>query len=118
MYVVFSNFPTVKKGVAQKTKFSISDRASSFRSVSWELLECPGSGIRFITITPILSQKSTSYGWPNLNFKKCNTILTSGGSRAMYFFSSIMITEPYCHNFLVPNSSGTSSIVCVVVYKV
>ena len=53
----------VKKGVAQKTKFSISGGASSFRGDSRDTLECPGSGIRFITITPIFGQKSTSYDW-------------------------------------------------------
>ena len=63
IFAVFQNFPIVKKGVAQKTKFSISGGASSFRGDSRDILECPGSGIRFITITPILGQKSTSYDW-------------------------------------------------------
>ena len=47
------------KGVAQKTKFSISGGASSFRGDSRDILECPGSGIRFTTITPIFSHHMT-----------------------------------------------------------
>ena len=52
-------------GVAQKTKFPILGGASSFRGDSRDISECPGSGIRFITITPIFGQKSTSYDWAN-----------------------------------------------------
>ena len=63
MIAVFQNFPAVKKGVAQKAKFSISGGASSFRGDSRDILECPGSGIRFITIAQIFGQKSTSYDW-------------------------------------------------------
>ena len=33
------------------------------------ILECPGSGIRFITITPIFGQKSTSYDWATICYK-------------------------------------------------
>ena len=40
-----------------------SKTASSFRGDSRDILECPGSGIRFVTITPIFGQKSTSYDW-------------------------------------------------------
>ena len=47
--------------MAQKTKFSISGGASSFIGDSRDILERPGSGIRFITITPIFGQKLTSY---------------------------------------------------------
>ena len=49
--------------MAQKNKFSISGGASSFRGDSRDILECPGTGIRFITITPIFGQRSTSYDW-------------------------------------------------------
>ena len=49
----------VKKDVAQKTKFSISGEASSFRGNSRDILECPGSGIRFITFTPIFGHQMT-----------------------------------------------------------
>ena len=45
--------------MAQKTKFSISGEASSFRGDSRNILECPGNGIRFITITPIFCHHMT-----------------------------------------------------------
>ena len=49
----------VKKGVAQKTKFSILGGASSFRGDFKDILECPGSEIRFITITTIFCHHMT-----------------------------------------------------------
>ena len=64
IFAVFQNFPTVKKGVAQKTKFSILGGASSFRGDSRDILECPGSGIAFITITPIFSHHMTGLLYP------------------------------------------------------
>ena len=77
IFAVFQNFPTVKKGVAQKTKLSISSGASSFRGDSRDIIECPGSGIRFITITPIFTQKSTSYDWARINYY-WNTLQKTG----------------------------------------
>ena len=55
----FRIFPRSKKAWPKKTKFSISGGASSFRSDSGDILECPGSGVRFITITPIFSHHMT-----------------------------------------------------------
>ena len=78
IFAVFQNFPTVKKGVAQKTKFSISGGASSFRGDSRAILECPGSGIRFITITPIFGEKSTSYDRAIFSSSNINVHILSG----------------------------------------
>ena len=69
----FRIFPLSKKGVAQKTKFSISGGASSFRGDSMDILECPGSGIRFIPITPIFGRKSTSYDWAKQSVSSART---------------------------------------------
>ena len=52
-------FSRSKRVWPKKTRFSISGGASSFRGDSRDISECPGSGIRFIAITPIFSHHMT-----------------------------------------------------------
>ena len=94
----FRIFPRSKKVLPKKTKFSISGGASSFRGDSRDILECPGSGIRFITITPIFGQKSANS--LELEVSKLGSDRNFGSVRGSVDFGRFgSVRQKFCRTF-------------------